>query len=52
MKPTRKTQPYRRSKTRPAGATLEAILRGQPATMPHPSASRRRLRKRRSAYGK
>lgn len=49
MKPTRRTQPYRKKKARPAGATLEAILRGEPALRPHPLSSQRRLRKSRGA---
>lgn len=48
MKPTRKTQPYRKGKAREAGPTLRSILEGKPAFMPHPSQSRRRLRKRRA----
>lgn len=28
MKPTRKTQPYRKGRPRPPGRTLEAMLRG------------------------
>lgn len=51
MKPTRRTQPYRKiyrkGETRPKTRSLEAILKGEPAQRPHPLKSQRRLRKRR-----
>lgn len=48
MKPTRRTQPYRKTgKVRPAGTTLASMLAGRPATAPNPQDSKRRLRKHR-----
>jgi len=49
MKPTRKTQPYRKNKARTPGQTLEAILRGEPTQKRHPAAARRSLQKNRRA---
>lgn len=47
MKPTRKTQPYRKGKTRPSGPTLCSILLGKPGFAPHPLDAQRKLQKRR-----
>lgn len=48
MKPTRKTQPYRKGKPRPPGKTLGAMLRGEPANRSHPLNAKRKLTKNRS----
>lgn len=49
MKPTRRTQPYRKGRPRPTGATLQAMLRGKPAYRQHPLEAQRKLRKNRRA---
>lgn len=46
-KASRKTQPYRKLKPRPAGPSLAAILRGGPAVGRNPMDPQRRLKKRR-----
>lgn len=47
MKPSRKTQPYRKGKVRPPGTTLASMLAGKPKFGPNPQDAKRRLRKRR-----
>lgn len=47
MKPTRRTQPYRKKRPRPQGKTLAAMLRGEPANRPHPLNAKRKLTKNR-----
>lgn len=53
MKPTRRTQLYRKGGMRPPGGALTAMMRGRPATSPHPSAAMREAqRKRKKRLGK
>jgi len=39
-------QPYRKGPNRPKGAVLQAMLRGKPRYMRHPSTAKRRLKRR------
>lgn len=47
MRPTRRTQPYRKGRPRKPGPTLGAMLRGEPVNRPHPLNARRKLQKNR-----
>lgn len=52
MKPTRKTQPYRRGSgpqgTRAPGTVLNAMLKGKPASLPNPQDAKRKLAARKT----
>lgn len=44
---TRRTQPHRKGKQRPAGPALRAMRRGRPAYAPNPQDTKRQLQKKR-----
>jgi hypothetical protein len=46
MRPTRRTQPYRKGKLGPTGPSLSAMLRGAPAGKENPVEGKRRAQKR------
>jgi hypothetical protein len=46
MRPTRRSQPYRKGVPRPQGRTLAAMLRGSSATMGNPQDVQREMTKR------